>query len=146
MSENIQTLHSYRRESKAALDSPAIQSAMDSCHEAGGGKVVLTPGTYRCGTLFLRDNVTLHLEVGAIIVGSANLHDYPMPLVPFTDAVGDIRGRALLVAETASHIALTGGGVIDGNGGAFLACKENKRRLLRGKRKRAGSEVCGCCA
>ena len=119
MSEIILTLHSYRRESKSALDSPAIQAAMDSCHEVGGGKVVLTPGTYRCGTLFLRDNVTLHLETGAIIVGSANLHDYPMPLVPFTDAVGDIRGRALLVAETASHIALTGGGVIDGNGGAF---------------------------
>lgn len=119
MSENIQTLHSYRRESKSELDSPAIQAAMDSCHEVGGGKVVLTPGTYRCGTLFLRDNVTLHLETGAIIVGSANLHDYPMPLVSFTDAVGDIRGRALLVAETASHIALTGGGVIDGNGGAF---------------------------
>jgi len=129
MTELTQTLHAYRRESKAELDSPTIQSAMDSLSSAGGGKVVLTPGTYRCGTLFLRSNVTLHLEEGAIIVGSGNLADYPMPAEPFIDAIGDIRGCALLVAERATHLSLTGQGVVDGNGGAFpIGSPDHKQR------------------
>ncbi len=112
-------LTSYRRDSHAQLDSPAIQAALDACSSAGGGTVTLDPGTYRCGTLFLRDNVTLHLRRGAVIMGSAHLKDYPMPATPFVDAVGHTRGRALLVADHVSGFALRGEGVIDGNGGAF---------------------------
>ncbi len=80
---------------------------------------MLGPGSYRCGTLFLRDNVTLHLEAGAGILGSPSYADYPAPDTSFVDAVGDIRGRALILAERVSNVGLTGEGVIDGNGGAF---------------------------
>lgn len=82
--------------------------------------MVLGPGSYRCGTLFLRDNVTLHLEAGAGILGSPRLEDYPAPETSFVDAVGDIRGRALILAERVKNVGLSGEGVIDGNGGAFL--------------------------
>jgi hypothetical protein len=116
---NAVTLHTYRRESKSTLESPAIQAALDACSSNGGGRVTLSPGTYRCGTLFMRDNVELHLQRGAIIVGSASLADYPPPKTSFTDAIGDIRGRALIMAEHVARIAITGEGIIDGNGGAF---------------------------
>ena len=77
----------------------------------------------------MRSGVTLHLELGAIIVGSGRLDDYPLPEITFVDAVGDIRGRALVMAENVSDFAITGEGIIDGNGGAFLLdAPEHKQR------------------
>ncbi|MEO0054100.1 MAG: hypothetical protein RLZZ50_47 [Verrucomicrobiota bacterium] len=112
-------LSNHRRNHRGELSSPRIQQAIDVCSAAGGGRVILGPGSYRCGTLFLRDNVTLHLEAGASILGSPRLADYPEPETSFVDAVGDIRGRALILAERVRNAGLTGEGVIDGNGGAF---------------------------
>ncbi len=112
-------LSSHRLNHRSELSSPRIQEAIDECSAAGGGRVVLGPGSYRCGTIFLRDKVTLHLEAGASILGSPRLTDYPAPLTSFVDAVGDIRGRALILAEGVREVGLTGEGVIDGNGGAF---------------------------
>jgi polygalacturonase len=123
------TLTTYRHEAKTTLESPAIQAALDACAAAGGGRVTLTAGTYRCGSLYLRDSVSLHLEAGAVIVGSARLSDYPPPASGFTDAIGDVRGRALIAAERVRDVAITGEGVIDGNGGAFpIGSPEHKVR------------------
>jgi len=114
------TLDTYRRETRTELESPAIQAALDACAANGGGRVTLLAGTYRCGTLFMRDGVTLHLRRGAAIVGSSCLADYPLPETPFVDAVGHIRGRALIVAENVHRFAITGEGVVDGVGSAFV--------------------------
>ena len=38
------------------LDSPAIQRAIDACHRAGGGTVIVPPGTYLSATVELKDN------------------------------------------------------------------------------------------
>jgi hypothetical protein len=122
-------LTSHRRNHRSELSTQRIQQALDDCSAAGGGRVILGTGSYRCGTLFLRDNVTLHLETGASILGSPRLEDYPEPETSFVDAVGDIRGRALILAEGVKNVGLTGDGVIDGNGGAFLqGTTEHPRR------------------
>lgn len=54
----------------AALDTPAIPAAIDRCHAGGGGRVVFSAGRYRSGTIFLKDNVELHLVAGATLLGS----------------------------------------------------------------------------
>src|SRR5690348_18165686 len=59
-----------------ALDSPAINAAIDACTKAGGGLVYLRPGTYSSGTIILKSNVVLYLEAGAVLLGSADLSDY----------------------------------------------------------------------
>src|SRR6478672_11283594 len=51
-----------------ALDSPAINAAIDACAKAGGGMVYLRPGTYRSGTVVLKSNVTLYLEAGSVLL------------------------------------------------------------------------------
>ena len=60
------------------LDSPAIRSAIDACAANGGGTVYLPAGQYLTGSLFLRNNISLHLDSGAVILGSENPDDYPI--------------------------------------------------------------------
>ncbi len=84
------------------LDTPALQAAIEACHQAGGGTVQVPAGTWRTGTLILRDGVRLHLDAGAVLLGSTNREHYSAP--------------ALVQATGAHDIAITGAGVIDGQG------------------------------
>lgn len=88
-------------------DRPALQSALDACAQAGGGTVWLPPGNYLSGALRLAGGINLHLDAGATLWASTNQSDYP-----------GRGGQHLLVAEGASHLALTGPGVINGQGTA----------------------------
>ena len=75
---------------------------MDACVSAGGGMVYVPPGEYTVGTIQLKDNVTLHLEAGATLFLSQSSADFP-------------RGaRAMIFAENATNIAVTGMGTLDG--------------------------------
>ncbi|GGH06428.1 glycoside hydrolase family 28 protein [Silvibacterium dinghuense] len=99
------------------LNTHALQRAIDSVHDAGGGVVVLTPGIFLSGGLMLRSRVTLHLEAGAVLLGSTNTEDYEYH--PGPPVEGDANGRHLIFALDAEDIAVTGQGTIDGNGAAF---------------------------
>src|SRR5436190_19655 len=58
------------------LDTVAVQKAIDTCTTGGGGTVTLPAGSYLVGTILLKDNVTLHLDEGATLLGTADLSQY----------------------------------------------------------------------
>jgi hypothetical protein len=100
-----------------ALDSPAINAAIDACTKAGGGMVYLRPGIYRSGTVVLKSNVTLYLEAGAVLLGSTEMSDYGAK-----GRVMHVSGHStkhLIYAEDAENITLGGPGRIDGQGSTF---------------------------
>ena len=80
----------------------AFRDAIEACTAAGGGTVEVPAGEYTVGTVQLRDNVTLHLQPGATLFASQDSADY----------VKDV--RALIFAENAKNIGVTGRGTIDG--------------------------------
>lgn len=98
------------------LDTHAIQAAIDSASACGGETVVLSPGRYLCGTLTLRDNVVLHIARGATLLGSTSLQDYPEHVSSYLSHVNRYSTRSLIVADGAVNIAITGEGIIDGQG------------------------------
>jgi len=98
------------------LDTVAINAAIRSCAEGGGGTVEFSAGNYLSGTIEMLSDITLHLEAGAIILGSPNVRDY-RGISRSTEG----RATSLIVAENAHNIAITGHGAIDGNGRAFIA-------------------------
>ncbi|MEP7186081.1 MAG: glycosyl hydrolase family 28 protein [Rhodanobacter sp.] len=121
-----------------ALDTPALQAAIDAASKRGGGTVQLEAGhTYLSGTLHMRSNVTLHIPAGATLLGSLHRMDYSRAAnrAPITDPEvttnrPDYRRSgylALILAEHVHDIAITGRGVINGQG---LALANDARRLL----------------
>ena len=100
-----------------ALDSPAINRAIDACTKAGGGIVYLRPGTYRSGTVVLKSNVTLYVEAGATILGSFELTDYTE--MPGPSHKGDANQTHLIYARDQENVTLAGPGRIDGQGPHF---------------------------
>ena len=97
------------------LDSSAINAAIRWCAKEGGGTVEFVPGIYLSGTIEMLSNVTLHLEVGATVLGSPKVQDYRS-----ISRSSEGRATALIVAEDAHDIGITGPGAIDGNGRAFI--------------------------
>jgi hypothetical protein len=88
------------------LNTTAIQKAIDLIHEEGGGHLNFYVGRYLTGTIELKSDVHIILHEGAILVGSTNIYDYNY----------DSPRRALVFAEQAENISITGLGVIDGQG------------------------------
>jgi len=89
-----------------ALNTRSIQKAIDHIHENGGGRLVFDVGRFVTGTIYMKSNVTIHLEEGAILLGSLNPFDYD-------------RNRywtAMIFAYDQENIGITGKGVIDGRG------------------------------
>ncbi len=104
------------------LNTSAIQKAIDACYRAGGGMVRFTRGTFISGTLFLKDNVTVHLDADAVLMGSRNRQDY-QPITGLLTVEGKpsfgAGGSFLIYTENAKHISIEGRGEINGNGDTF---------------------------
>ena len=88
------------------LNTTSIQKAIDYISENGGGRLVFYVGRYLTGSVFMKDNVSIQLQEGAILVGSPNPFDYQKVLAQ----------PALILAQNQRNIGITGKGVIDGQG------------------------------
>lgn len=106
------------------VQTKAINTAIESCHRQGGGRVIIPAGKYKSGTILLKDNVELHLENGALLYASENYDDFPVQPRATYRSLKDAGGWvSLIYAVDATNISITGKGVIDGRG------KGRKRRI-----------------
>ncbi len=111
-----------------------LQKQIDAAAFSGGSRVTVPPGIHETGTLRLRNGVELYLEAGAELRGSEKPEDYPETSDGFIDGANQKRGRALICADGAENIALTGCGVVNGSGAAFSQASDkfdNRPFLLR---------------
>jgi len=100
------------------LDSVYIQKAIDDCAAQGGGTVLISPGTYLCGTMHLKSHVHVLIEKGAVVLGSKNGADFdPYEEDPsnctYQDRSHSYFHHSLFHADGVSDIALSGFGTID---------------------------------
>ena len=108
------------------LDSPAIQRAIDAA-SVHGGTVIVPPGTYLSGAIFVKSGVTLEIQSGATILGSQSIADYPM--MPTRIAGIEMSWPAALVnVYDQRDVAITGKGTVDGDGKVFWEAYWTLRR------------------
>ena len=109
-------------------DTAAIQQALDACAKTGG-RVVVPPGNYLTGSIFLGDNTELHLQEGATLIGSPDLADYNAEDAyeqNFSSPREGWSGKHLILAIERRNVSITGRGAIDGNGRAFFETKPSR--------------------
>jgi len=107
-------------------DTIAIQNAIDTCHIAGGGTVVLKDGQFVSGGLYLKSNVLLEIDISAELMASGDIADYGMDTYHNRYRNEEVLDRCFLYVKDAENIGITGFGRIDGNREAF----PNKRNTL----------------
>ncbi len=82
----------------------AIQQAIDRVSAGGGGRVIIPPGNYMTGAIFLKSGVDLHLMLGATLLGPTTTEGYLKA-----------KSRPSIVsARDQQNIAISGQGIIDG--------------------------------
>ena len=91
----------------------AINLAIRTCSNEGGGKVLIPSGKYLAGPINLENNVNLHLEEGAEILFSTNPLDYPIVHTSY-EGTELMNYSPLIYAYKKSNIAVTGKGVLNG--------------------------------
>jgi polygalacturonase len=102
----------------AALDTAALQKAIDACAASGGGTVRIPAGKYLTGSLFLKSGVAFSLDAGAVILGSENPADYPIIESRWEGETRKVHAP-LIYGENLVNVALIGRGKIDGRGGVW---------------------------
>ena len=105
-----------------ALNTNTIQYAIDFIHENGGGRLVFHAGSYVTGSIYLKSNVTIHLERGATLLGSTNPLDYTYEKI--------CAWHSLIFAIKQENIGITGQGVINGRG--FITANNRLNLIHRG--------------
>ena len=114
------------------INTRAIQACIDQVSENGGGTVIIPKGIFKSGSIFLKPNVNLKLERGAVLKGSVNQEDYPQIPTRWEGEEKDWTA-ALVNAVGLTNFSIYGEGTIDGSGEIWTT-KANEIQTNKGKR------------
>ena len=104
-----------------ALNTEAFSKGISKLNKQGGGRLTVPEGIWLTGPISLKDNIELHLDKNALIIFSPDKRLYIDP-----NAKPGGRVFACIRASKRKNIAITGEGIIDGNGEYWRPVKRNK--------------------
>lgn len=99
-------------------NSAAFAKAIEDCAAAGGGRVLTPPGRWVTGPIRLLSGVELHVAEGATIVFSTDPARYPVVATRW-EGIELMNYAPLVFADGQRDVAITGRGVLDGQGPAW---------------------------
>lgn len=103
------------------LNTKAIQQAIDHCSAKGGGTVIVPPGIWLTAPVELKSNINLHLDEGAVLLFTKDHSQFPLTGKGSSYSVmSPVSGYKL------HDIAITGSGIINGNGESWRPVKKVK--------------------
>ena len=107
------------------LNTKSINDAIVACNKKGGGVVVVPKGMWLTGPIKLLSNVNLHLQKNALLQFTDDLSQFKL-IETSWEGVAAVRNESPLSADNAQNIAVTGFGIVDGNGDAWRMVKKDK--------------------
>ncbi|MEO8110343.1 MAG: glycoside hydrolase family 28 protein [Ginsengibacter sp.] len=107
------------------LNTKAISDAINACNKNGGGVVLIPPGMWLTGPVILKSSVNLHLQKNALLQFTKDFDEYKL-VEGNWEGVSQMRNQSPVSATDATNVAITGFGIIDGNGGAWRMVKKDK--------------------
>jgi len=107
------------------LNTKYITDAINACNKKGGGVVLIPQGLWLTGPLVIKSNVNLHLAAGATLVYTKDFSQYPLVKGNW-EGLPQMRNQSPLSATGATNIAISGNGIIDGNGDSWRMVKKHQ--------------------
>ncbi|MEM8526933.1 MAG: glycoside hydrolase family 28 protein, partial [Bacteroidota bacterium] len=119
----------------------SLQTAINETSKKGGGKIIIPKGEWFCeGPIYLKSNVNLHLEEGAMLKFSDEASHY-LPLVKVRwEGTICWNYSPLIYAYQQENIAITGKGIIDGNGRTWSNEWREKQQPDQKKLRQMGND------
>lgn len=107
---------------------PVIQQVIDLCSKEGGGRVILPKGKlFSKGPIVLKSNVNLYISEGCELLFSSDENDYLPVVLTRWEGTDVYNYSPLIYASHASNIAITGKGILNGQGSKNF-CNWKKRQ------------------
>lgn len=94
----------------------AIKNAVADCNKNGGGRVIVPEGVFLTGAVYLKSNVNFYVSKNALLKFTKDKSKYlPVVLTQF-EGVECMNYSPFFYAYEEKNIAITGEGIIDGQG------------------------------
>lgn len=122
------------------LNTRSIAAAIDAMAKKGGGVVLVPAGLWLTGPVVLKSNINLHLAVGATLLFTKDFTEYALEKSNW-EGLPQMRNQSPISATGASNIAITGKGIVDGNGDAWRMVKRDKLNETQWKKLVASGGV-----
>jgi len=122
------------------LNTKSINGAIDALSKKGGGVVLVPAGLWLTGPVVLKSNINLHLATGATLLFTDNQDEYPIVKGNW-EGLPQMRSQSPISATNVNNIAITGKGIIDGNGDGWRAVKSDKLTASQWKKLVASSGI-----
>jgi polygalacturonase len=121
-----------------ALNTEAFQKAIASINQTGGGRLIVPKGVYRTLPFALCSNLDLHLAEGAVIQAPDTFEAFGLPDPSSLHSQEEVKEKVkwpqpLITGKHLHDVAITGSGVIDGNGALWWAWSERAARAHPGR-------------
>ncbi|HEX2869814.1 MAG TPA: glycoside hydrolase family 28 protein [Polyangiaceae bacterium] len=105
----------------------AFRQAVAKASAAGGGTVLVPPGTWLTGPIHLASNINLHVSEGATLLFSQDFSDYLPPVLTRWEGQELYGYSPLIYARDCENVAITGRGKLDGQGSAWWPWKKTQQ-------------------
>ena len=115
------------------LNTGAIQQAIDACAKNGGGKVIVPPGRYLTGPLFLKSHMTFEVFPGATLIFHDDISNCPIVEGKWEGIERKVYA-SLFTGHDLENITIRGRGMIEGQGEKWWKAHEENKAM----RKQAG--------
>lgn len=107
------------------INTNSINTAIAECSKNGGGVVLIPTGLWVTGPVELKSNVNLHLQSDAVLSFSRDFNQYKLVETNW-EGLAAVRNQSPISGTNLVNVAITGKGIIDGNGDAWRMVKKEK--------------------
>lgn len=107
------------------LNTKAINAAILACSQKGGGVVLVPAGLWMTGPIELKNNVNLHLKKSATLLFTTDKSQYALVEGTY-EGKKAARNQSPISGLNLENVAITGQGIVDGNGDVWRAVHKSQ--------------------
>jgi polygalacturonase len=122
------------------LNTQSINNAITACSTKGGGVVLIPGGLWLTGPIKLKSNVNLHVSRAAMVQFTGDKSQYKI-IEGNWEGHAAYRNESPISGTNLTNIAITGEGIIDGNGELWRLIAKDRLTEEEWKRKVASGGV-----